>query len=276
MVHQEHGNVAGLARRVQEFQVPAGCVTTWWLGGSGFIFKTAGGSEIWIDPYLSDVVRATFGLGRAFPAPILAEEARPDVIIATHWHEDHLDPVAIPTIARVSPNTRFVMPPSAMSRALSWGLRRSRITPLSWGQTVEIAGAKITSVPARHDAGIAGWEVPDAMGVILEVDGLKIYNTGDTEYDLRLRMLKSQKVDVIQACINGVGGNMNAHEAAMLAWQLGAKLAIPMHHLLWATNPAGDEATLDPELFATTYARLGGVGQVVIPSIGEAIRLTAN
>jgi L-ascorbate metabolism protein UlaG (beta-lactamase superfamily) len=195
------------------------------------------------------------------------------VVISTHWHEDHLDPITIPIIARQSPATRFVMPPSAMARAISWGIPRSRIDPLSWGQAIEVEDVKILAVPARHEAGVVGWEVPDAMGVILEAEGLKIYNTGDTEYDLRLRALRAMEIDVFQGCINGVGGNMNAHEAALLAWQLQARIAIPMHHLLWATNPGGDEATLDPQLFAETYNKLGGKGKVVVPTVADEIDL---
>ena len=64
---------------------------------------------------------------------------------------------------------------------------------------------------------------------------------------------------------------MNAHEAALLVWQLGAPVVVPMHHWLWAGKPGGDEATLDPQLFADTYRRLGGTGRVVIPVVGSEI-----
>jgi L-ascorbate 6-phosphate lactonase len=267
---------SALALRIAERDVPSGQVVTWWLGGSGFVFKTPGNVQVWIDPYLSDVARTVFGLGRAFPPPITAEEARPDAVIATHWHEDHLDPGTIPVLARRCPKARFIMPPSAMARALSWGMMREQVTPLTVGRSTQVGDVKVTAVPARHEAGVPGWEVPDAMGVVLEVAGLKIYHTGDTEYDLRLRALKSHKVDVFLGCINGVGGNMNAHEAALLAWQLGVSVAIPMHHLLWDHNPGGDEATLDPQLFAGTYKKLGGIGRVVLPEIGCEIPLNGR
>ncbi len=82
------------------------------------------------------------------------------------------------------------------------------------------ADISATAVPARfHDGGIAGWEVPDAIGVVVESQGLKVYHCGDTEYDIRLRMLKAQKFDAAILCINGVSGNMDAYEAALLAWQ---------------------------------------------------------
>ncbi len=260
---------SALLARIAAKEVAGGSVSAWWLGGSGFVFKTPSGAQIFVDPYLSDIVREIFRQGRAFPAPLDAAEVRPDVVISTHWHEDHLDPAAIPQIARSSPQTQFVMPPSAMARALSWGVPRVRITPLAVGETVELAGVSITGTPARHDAGLPGWEVPDAVGIVLQSDGVKIYHCGDTDYDARLRALKNQNLDLAIVCINGVTGNMNAHEAALLVWQLGAKAVMPMHHLLWEGNPGGPDATLDPQIFADTYRNLGGRGKVMLPQVGE-------
>ncbi len=261
------------ALRVAQQDVPPGHVLAWWLGGSGFIFKTPGGTQVSIDPYLSDSAERIFGAGnkRGFPPPIGAEDVRATAVISTHWHEDHLDPGAIPVIARHSPTTQFIMPPSATARALSWGVPRDRVTALTVGQSLTVGDVKVTSVPARHEAGIPGWEVPDAMGVVLEAEGLRIYHSGDTEYDVRLRELRREGFDVVIACINGATGNMNAYEAALLAWYLGAGTVIPMHHLLWEGNPGGPDATLDPALFEETYHKLGGTGRVVLPEIGGMI-----
>ncbi len=262
-----------LAARVAREEAPPGHVIAWWLGGSGFIFKTPAGTQVYIDPYLSNAAEDIFGAGnkRGFSTPIRAEDVRADAVIATHWHEDHLDPGAIPVIARHSPATRFIMPPSATGHAVSWGVPRDRVVALTAGQTLTVGDVTITAVPARHEAGIPGWEVPDAIGVVLEAEGLKIYQTGDTEYDVRLRLLKHEGIDAVIACINGVTGNMDAYEAALLAWQLGARTVIPMHHLLWAGAPGGPDATLDPALFEDTYHKLGGTGRVVLPEVGGVI-----
>ena len=71
--------------------------------------------------------------------------------------------------------------------------------------------------------------------------------------------------------INGVGGNMNAHEAALLAWHLKAKTVIPMHHILWKDFNGGEQATMDPQLLVDTYQRLGGTGEVKLLAVGEGI-----
>src|SRR5688572_2005252 len=119
-----------LGMRVAKADVLAGTLAGWWLGGSGFIFKTATGQQVWIDPYLSDVVNTIFGVPRMGPPPIALADAAPDWVVSTHWHEDHLDPGFIPLLARLRPETRFIMPPSARARALSWGLNPARVTAL--------------------------------------------------------------------------------------------------------------------------------------------------
>ena len=246
-------------------------LSCWWLGGSGFIFKSPLGVITFIDPYLSNSVEDIFGIKRAFPAPIRPEEVRADVVISTHWHEDHLDPGSIPIIARNNSDAKFVMPPSAMARALSWGVRRSQIVSLSRGESSAFNDTRIDATPARHEPSIPGWEVPDAIGVLLQVGDLKIYHSGDTEYDLRLRQLKQLNLDVAMLCINGAGGNMDAYEAALLAWRLGARQVIPIHHLLWASKSENPDETLDPQLFVETYARLGGKGAPLVPEVAQEI-----
>lgn len=253
-----------------------GQMSAWWLGGSGFIFKTGNGTRIYLDPYLSDVVKTIFGAARAFPPPIPAEDVRADALIATHWHEDHLDPGSIPVIARNNPECKLIMPPSAMAHAVSWGVARTQVVPLQWGEKTQIADVTIEAVPARHEVSTPGWEVPDAMGILLTHDQLTIYHSGDTEYDVRLRQLKQRRPDVALLCINGITGNMDAYEAALLAWHLGSSVVIPIHHYLWAKTTGTAEETLDPKLFVETYKRLGGSGQAIVPTIGEEIDLTPH
>lgn len=263
---------AGLAATIAATAVQTGQVICWWLGGSGFVLKSPGGTQVYIDPYLSNSVDDIFGQGRAFPSPIAPEEARPDVLISTHWHEDHLDPGTIPTVARTSLKTQFVMPPTAMSRALGWGVPRGRVSSLVAGGSTTIADVTITHVPARHDSGIAGWEVPDAMGVLVTIVDVRIYHTGDTEYDGRLRGMQASRPDVMMVCVNGSGGNMNTHEAALLAWQIDPGTVVPMHHYLWAGTSAA-EANQQPAEMAATYARLGGRGNVISPELAKPIVL---
>lgn len=56
-----------LIQTIAEAQVPNGEVMAWWLGGTGFVFKTPAGTQIYIDPYFSNCVADIFGVERAFP-----------------------------------------------------------------------------------------------------------------------------------------------------------------------------------------------------------------
>src|SRR5205823_1462808 len=128
----------------------------------------------------------------------------------------------------------------------------------------------------------------DAVGYLLDIGGVRLYHSGDSEYDHTMRAVANADVDVMLVCINGTAGNMNAHEAALLAWQVRPRVVVPMHFGLWVdegyTNLGGDplrepggslrepqEATLDPRIFVDTYRKLGGEAEVVIPEIGERI-----
>jgi len=267
-----------LAETIAATQVRPGSLMAWWLSGTGFVLKTPAGTQIYIDPYFSNCVSQIFGVERAVPPPIPVDEAQPDLVIATHWHEDHLDPEGLPILARRS-DTAFLCPPTCQSRLLGWLVPPSRVTTINQGQTHTFRDVQITAMPARHAPGIPGWEVPDAIGLIIEAEGVRLYHTGDTEYDLRLRALaydKTHPIDAMMVVINGAGGNMNAHEAALLAWQIGPRIVVPMHHILWKDFTGGEQATLDPNLLADTYGRLGGTGQVKMLNVGEGFEITGS
>ena len=267
-----------LAQTIAQTQVRPNSLMAWWLGGTGFVLKTSAGTQLYIDPYFSNCVARIFGVERAFPPPIPVEEAAPDLLVATHWHEDHLDPEGLPILARRS-DTCFLGPPSCRSRLLGWLIPAERVTAISAGESHTFRNITIRAVPARHVAGIPGWETPDAIGLLIEAEGLRIYHTGDTEYDLRLRALaydRERPIDALLTVINGAGGNMNAHEAALLAWQIAPGLIVPMHHLLWKDFSGGEQATLDPALLEETYRRLGGTGRVASLAVGESVLIAAK
>ena len=267
-----------LAQTIAEAHVRPGTVMAWWLGSTGFVFKTSAGTQLYVDPYFSNCVAQIFGVERAFPPPIPVEEAAPDLLVATHWHEDHLDPEGLPILARRS-HTRFLGTPSCRSRLLGWLVPADRVTAISEGESHTFRDITICGVAARHIAGIPGWETPDAIGLLIETEGLRIYHTGDTEYDLRLRALaydSERPIDAMLTVINGVGGNMNVHEAALLAWQINPGLIIPMHHILWRDFSGGEQATLDPSLLADTYRRLGGQGRVQPLEVGGSVLIVSK
>ncbi len=257
-----------LLSRIEAAEVHKGTVTMWWLLQAGFLFKTPDGTVILIDPYLSNEVEGLHGIGRRAPAPIDPEKTKADAILATHWHEDHLDPGSIRPFATAS-DVRFVGPSSCQSRVVGRGVDPDRTVPLNRGETTKINDVEITATFVRHE--LAGYLTEDAVGYILDFDGIRIFHSGDTEYDARMLPLKDENLHAAMFCINGTGGNMNVYEAALLAWQLEAPVVIPMHFGLWVEGGYGPRATLDPAEFESTYRQLGGQGQVVVPELGKEV-----
>jgi L-ascorbate metabolism protein UlaG (beta-lactamase superfamily) len=206
-----------------------------------------------IDPYLSDEGERQEGLKRVIEPPVTADELQPDLLLVTHGHLDHFDAPTIRAFASVG-RTTLLGPPSCTSRALGLGWLPAKVHPLEPGQSAMKRGCRVTATFARHT-----W--PDAIGFAIDVDGLRVWHSGDTEYDEHLRRLAAEKFDIALICINGGGGNMNAHEAAVLIWQIKPRVAVPMHYGMWAAEDyryrgAAPDATPDPALFAATLAKL--------------------
>lgn len=243
----------------------AACV---WLGQGGYLFKSPQGVTVMVDAYLSDHAEAMWGVTRVFPPVIDPERLVPDVFLTTHWHEDHLD---VPTVRRYAgePDIVFGGPESCVVRARIWGWPAERTVILERGDSQQFGDIAVTATFARHDEEIA--MTADAVGFLLDIGGVRFWNVADSEYDARLRPMRDAGIDVMLVPINGVGSNMNAHEAALLAWHVAPRVAVPMHYGMWPDEQYGPGATLDPQIFRHTLARLGSETTVQVLEPGEIV-----
>lgn len=255
-----------LEARIAALAVPPGAAACVWLGQGGYLFKSPGGVAIMVDPYLSDYAEAFWGVSRAIPPVIDPERIAPDVLLVTHWHEDHLDAPTVRHYAR-QPDVIFAGPESCVIRARIWGWPAERTITLERGDRRTFGDVEVTATFARHDEDAA--LTLDAVGFLLDVGGVRIWDVADSEYDARLRSMRDERIDVMLVPINGGGGNMNAHEAALLAWHVAPRVAVPMHYGMWPEAQYGPGATLDPETFRQTLARLGGSAEVRVLEPGE-------
>lgn len=243
--------------------VGAGDVAIFWLGGAGFAFKTAAGKIIFIDPYLSDCLDHRYSWKRLplSPIPFAPDEVKPDLVLVTHAHDDHLDPETIPVLAAAS-GAVFAGPASCVSVMRGWGIAGERLVEINRGESRVICGVPVSAAFAHH-VSPAGGETPDAVGYVVDLDGVVIYHTGDTLYHPDLRSVKALQPQVILPCINGQYGNMSAAEAAQLTCEIDAAVVIPMHWGLVAEN------TVDPACFVAALARIGSRARPVVLAPGE-------
>lgn len=200
------------------------------LGQSGYLIKTEK-AEIIIDPYLSDIVNRVAGRPRILPVPIEPEQISCDAIICTHNHLDHLDP---DTIIKI-PAEQFYITTLEGEKALA-DINRFNVATLEVGQTINVGDTEITAVFADHTV--------EAMGLIIKAENKTLYFSGDTLYNERLFEIAKYKPDYTFICINGRLGNMNVREAVSVAEKIGAKVNVPNHYDMFASNSE------DPHLFA--------------------------
>lgn len=245
-----------------------------WLGQSGYAIEAPDGSLCLLDPYLSNYAEEELGLRRVAPAVLDPSETRATAVVSTHWHHDHLDLPTCQVLARANPDTLFVGPPSIHPRLVGLGIAADRIVLLERGSSTVCGPFTVHGEFARHE--VPGFLTEDAIGVVIEVGGVRILHSGDTEYDSRLLSVRRRgPFDVGIFVTNGSGGNMNALEAALLAHQIGPGVAIPSHYGMWAPEDYGPEATLDPTLFTEACAKLEGPPTSVL-ELGERLTLRAG
>ena len=163
-----------------------------------------GERTIYIDPW---------GTGAADPAA--------DLILITHAHDVHLQPVEI---ARLSAAGAKIVAPHDVAAGLS-----GDVTPVAPGESHEIAGVKFTTVPAYNTAEERLEMHPKAnrwVGYVLELPGGTYYHAGDTDHIAELDDLKT---DVAFLPIGGTY-TMDVPEAAGLAKSMAPGIAVPMHY----------------------------------------------
>ena len=249
-----------------DVRAAAGPVDLWWLGQSGFLVAWEG-RHLLLDPYLSDSLTRKYAdtdkphvrmTGRVVDP---AQLGFVDVVTASHAHTDHLDPDTLRALVAARPDVVLVAP--AAHRDLA--AERAGVAPLAIddGETVEAAGFSIAAVPAAHEAIERDGEGRMLhLGYVVRCGRLAIYHAGDTvRYDGMAARVREAAgpggVDVALLPINGraperrVAGNLWGGEAAALAHELGARIAVPMHFEMFAFN------TEPPDAFAAACERLG-------------------
>jgi L-ascorbate metabolism protein UlaG (beta-lactamase superfamily) len=161
---------------------PATGLQATWLGHST-VYVNLEGTRILTDPMWSDRASPLARLGprRFFPAPIALEALpRPDAVVLSHDHYDHLDR---PTILRMrSWDTRFIVPLGVGRRLASWGIQPSRITELDWWERTEVKGIQIVCTPARHASGRTPFDKDRTLwsGFAFLGTSRRVYFSGDT------------------------------------------------------------------------------------------------
>ena len=197
-----------------------------WLTQAGLLFEN-GNITVMVDPYLSDAMaKKNPTRARRMPTNVEYLDKQPDVIIITHNHDDHLDPeTLLPIIERSKKPITFLAPYNAYLDLKKFGGNHNYVM-LGAHSVWSERGITFYGVHAEHHD-------RTAAGYILD-DGEKTYYvSGDTLYNYEViddvTELAPDGVDYAFLPINGKGNNMNAHDAADFAYEIDAKVGVPIH-----------------------------------------------
>lgn len=161
-------------------------------GHGSYRFTLAGGEVVYVDPFA--------GEGYDLPA---------DIIIVTHEHPDHV------MVDKITCAEDCVV------------LRAADFQPTAGAyQTFEHKGVRMSGVPACN----ANHPIDKCVGVVLELDGVKFYASGDTSMTDFMRSGQLAQMELDYAALPGDGFyNMGPEEASECAALIGAKHTIPVH-----------------------------------------------
>ncbi len=209
-----------------------------WITQAGLVFEWDE-ITVMVDPYLSNSVAEQLDKKkeRRIPVDESVFDIRPDVIIITHEHLDHLDPETLGVfLSRDDKPITVLAPYNAYKKLVAFGGCHNYVmlNPHSvWSE----GGLTFYAVSAEHsDRTAAGYIIDDGVATY--------YISGDTLYNYNVID------DVIELCedgvdyaflpINGVGNNMNARDAADFACEIGAGCAVPLHYGLFDSIDPSD------------------------------------
>ncbi len=169
-----------------------------WLGHDGFRINAS--KTIYFDPF-----QITGGPGAG-------------LILISHDHFDHCSPE---DVAKIQNEKTVIVTEPNSAKKLS-----GEIKTVKPGETLEIEGVKIEAIPSYNTDKDFHPKKNNWLGFIVEVDGVRIYHTGDADF---IPEMKSMKVDIALLPVSGTYV-MNADQAIEAALAIKPKVAIPMHY----------------------------------------------
>lgn len=237
----------------------------WWLGQSGFLIRWRH-QFLLLDPYVSDSLTKKYAATDKPHVRMTERVVAPEkmgfvhVITSSHNHTDHLDAETLSPLLEANPSAALIIP-EANREFVANRLKCALEFPigLDAGKKITANGFTIQGVPAAHEkidrdeAGRCHY-----LGYVVQFGPWTIYHSGDTVlYDGMVETLVRWPIDLALLPINGaaperrVAGNLDGREAATLAYNISARMAIPCHFEMFEFN------TASPEEFVATCKKLG-------------------
>jgi L-ascorbate metabolism protein UlaG (beta-lactamase superfamily) len=150
---------------------------------------------------------------------------RPDIVLITDIHGDHLDSATLKAVC--SSGTKLVVP-NAVAELLPTSLKKNLII-LRNSEKAEVSKLIITAIPMYNlpESSSAMHTKGRGNGYVIEAGNKIIYISGDTEDIPEMRSLKN--IDVAFVCMN-LPYTMDINQAASAVLDFKPKIVYPYHY----------------------------------------------
>lgn len=169
-----------------------------WLGHASF--RITKDLVIYIDPYE------------------IEDGPKADIILITHSHYDHCSPEDVKKIQKK--DTVIITERSSVKKV------SGDVRVVQPGDSINVLGVNINVVPSYNINKTFHPRKNNWLGFIIQIDGKRIYHTGDTDL---IPEMETIKADIAFLPVSGTFV-MTADEAAEAALLIKPKLVIPMHY----------------------------------------------
>ncbi len=207
--------------------------------GGGDMYDTAGGGKLVVHPvqHASLVMETPAGVVYVDPvggAELYESLPRPDLIMITHEHGDHYD---VPTLEALAGESTVLVTNPAVHGMLPDALK-SKATMIGNGESTEALGMNIEAVAAYNLTEERLQFHPEGRdnGYVVDVDGTRVYLSGDTEAVPEMRALEN--IDIAFVCMN-LPYTMAVEQASEGVLAFAPRIVYPYHY-----------RDSDPEAFA--------------------------
>lgn len=214
----------------------------WYIGQVGMIFKWKE-QIIYIDPVLNDLYGADGNSRRNYPPPFSPDNAaKPDIIMCTHNHADHMNVNTLVPMLNHFPDAKLIVPAPEAEGLIKSGVEKNRIIPAVQETVIQLkSDISICPVAAAHPEYCEDeYGAQYALSYLVRLGEKTIFHSGDT-YLTKELLERLQQESVALACLSingrdyeresrGIIGNMSYRDAGYLAGMIEADMTIPMHY----------------------------------------------